>query len=118
MLATAHAPPMNAETPLMRAIREAVTRTGRAALWRNNTGFASHERVRYGLGNGSADLVGMLVPTGRFFALEIKTAKGKLEPDQRLWLEIVRRRGGFAACVHSVDEAFAALERAERGESC
>lgn len=102
----------------MRAIREAVTRTGRAALWRNNTGFASTERVRYGLGNGSADLVGMLVPSGRFLALEIKTANGRLSADQRLWLEIVRRRGGFAACVHSIDEALAALDRAERGEAC
>jgi len=65
---------------------------------------------------------------GRLFCLEVKLpaervadgAQGKragvLAADQRRWLESVRRFGGFAAVVHSADEARAAVERCRMGE--
>jgi hypothetical protein len=50
--------------------------------------------------------------------LEVKRAKGGvLSARQKLFLALVRRMGGFAAAVRSVEEARAALERARRGES-
>ena len=88
-----------------------------------------------GLGTGSADVVGVVsVPVlapppylataiGRAFVLEIKLPAapglraGTLRPDQRRWLATVRRFGGFAAVVTSVDEAMAAVARCRQGAS-
>lgn len=108
---------MQKETPIMRAIRDAIVSTGRALLWRNNTGIATfgEARVRYGLGNGGADLVGLLHPSGRFFALEVKTPEGDLSTEQECWHRAVRSVGGYVACVRSVDEALRALEEAGAG---
>ena len=65
---------------------------------------------------GMSDLIGILAPIGRWFALEVKTGGGKLRTDQVLWIELIRRRGGFATEVRSVEDARAALARARRGE--
>lgn len=99
------------------AIRVALSGEPGLVLWRNNVGIAEHrgQRVRYGLAVGSADLVGCL--DGRFVALEVKTATGRVAPEQKLWLDLVRRYGGFAAIVRSVDEARAAVARARAGDS-
>lgn len=96
--------------------------------------------------NGAADLVGMLtlptlLPTvpplrwvpgvtfgeipvdcaymflARFFALEVKSARGKQSAAQVLWGNLVRKMGGFYAVVRSVEEARDALERARLGKS-
>jgi hypothetical protein len=92
--------------------------------------------TRGGMVVGAADLIGILraeafvrntynfpVPhaLGRFFALEVKRPAapgrraGKPSPEQDQWLAIVRRMGGFAAIVDSVDAARAALSRARQG---
>lgn len=114
------------ETPLMQQIRAAVNRTGRGRLMRNNTVLAvawarrnepDARPIECGLGRGGADLVGLLVPSGRGFALEVKTPTGRLSDDQRRWLASFRKCGGFATCVRSVDEALSALERAQAGAS-
>lgn len=97
-------------------IRLALSDEPGLVLWRNNSGVAEHrgQRVRYGLAVGSADLIGCL--DGRFIALEVKTAVGRASLEQRQWLDLVRRHGGFAAVVRSVDEARAAIARARKGE--
>jgi len=102
------------ETPILRAVHEAIVRTGLALLWRNNVGVATYggARVVYGLGLGSADLVGVLRPSGRAFALEIKTATGRMSAEQRAWHRAWSDAGGFVACVRSVDEALEALQEA------
>ena len=107
----------------MDAVRLALGSAVDLVLWRNNCGVAEHwdghdvSRVRYGLAAGSSDLVGVLAPHGRWFALELKTASGRVTPEQTQWLSLVRRMGGFACVVRSVDEAKAALVRA-RGGAC
>lgn len=102
------------ETSILVAIHDAIALTGKCLLWRNNTGMARFggARVRYGLGLGGADLVGVLRPRGRGFALEVKTAVGTLSAEQRAWHRAWAEAGGFVACVRSVDEALAALARA------
>lgn len=127
------------ESPLLHAIRAALAREPGVTIWRNNVGVDTSRGVRYGLGVGSADLVGLVVvhcPTcnaphsspaclsglharalGRFFALEVKTAAGRLSREQKIWQGAVTHAGGFSAVVRSVDEALAALERARRGEA-
>jgi hypothetical protein len=98
-------------------IRLALSDEPGLVLWRNNTGVAEHRgaRVRYGLAVGSADLIGCL--DGRFVALEVKTPAGRASPQQRQWLDLVRRHGGFAAIVRSVEDARAAIARARTGAS-
>jgi hypothetical protein len=105
------------ELPLMRAIRAAIASEAprRATLWRNPVGFDDQTKTHFGLGRGSADLVGLLHGSGRLIGLEVKTPSGRLKPDQIAWLSVVRTRGGFAAVVRSVPEALAALDRACAG---
>lgn len=105
------------EAEIQYEIRLALSREPDVVLWRNTTGVATHgtRTVRYGLARGGADLIG-IGPDGRFLALEIKTATGRLSDEQSLFLALVRRRGGFAAVVTSVHEALAAVARARSGE--
>lgn len=109
------------EREIQHEIRQALGQEPDLVLWRNNVGVAKfvkngrQQTVAYGLAPGSADLVGILA--GRFFALEVKTATGRASEEQRLWLNLVRTKGGFAAVVRSVDEARAALGRAREGAS-
>ena len=108
---------MTPEAALMQGVMLALGCEHDLTLWRNNVGVAEWRngaRTRYGLAPGSADLIGVLAP-GRFFALELKSAKGRLTADQAHWLAHVRKRGGFAAVVRSTDDARAALARARAG---
>ncbi len=118
------------ETPLLHAIRAAVVAERDVLVWRNNTGVAygasgsGARGVRFGLGVGGADLVGVLLfaaelgpcHVGRFFGLEVKAPGRKPTRDQILWANAVRSVGGFVATVHSVDEARAAISRCRQGE--
>ena len=106
------------ESEIQAAIRAALGALPDVCLWRNHVGQLRDEsgRVhRFGLSVGSADLVGVLAPSGRLIALECKSATGRLRPEQRAWLDVVRRFGGFACVVRSADEALAAVERARNG---
>ena len=112
----------NPETVIQQQIRLALGGESDLTLWRNSTGMAEHLdqhgrtfRQRYGLAVGSADLVGILAPTGRMVALEVKTARGRTTPEQDQWLALVRARGGFAAVVRTVADARAAIARARMG---
>jgi hypothetical protein len=84
-------------------------------VWRNNVGTGrdpSGRVIRFGV-PGSADVFGILAPSGRFLALEIKSAKGRLRPEQAGWGEMVRRQGGIYEVVRSIEEAVAVVERAQ-----
>jgi hypothetical protein len=107
------------EQQIQNQIRAALGELPDLMLQRNSVGNVETidgRRMGFGLGKGSADLVGCLAPSGRFFALEVKTATGRVRPEQRVWLEVVRRFGGFATVVRSVDDALAAVARARAGE--
>jgi hypothetical protein len=122
------------ETPIMVEIRAAVCALPGVRVWRNNTGKGRRLEdwgsprpafvLHFGLGEGSADLVGICkhpiaVDGGRFFALEVKTSRrgSKTTPEQLAWARCIRELGGFCAVVRSVDEALQAVERCRRGES-
>ncbi len=125
------------ESVLLAEIRKALGKEPDLVLWRLSQGGAvsrAGHTYRAGLSvNGAADLVGILTwpglfveysdrdericpAIGRFFALEVKTARGRQQDDQVLWGNLVRQRGGFYAVVRSVADAIEALKRARRGE--
>ena len=87
-------------------------------LWRNNTGAMRDVRgqlVRYGQ-LGSADLLGLASPAGRFVAIEVKALGGRQTALQLAWQQMVERHGGVYIVAVSVDEAVAKL--ATHGISC
>ena len=72
------------ESVILAKVHQALAATGRVVLWRNQTGAlpavgraGKVYPVKFGLGVGGADLVGLLRPSGRFIALEVKTQRGK-----------------------------------------
>lgn len=107
------------ETLLSDAIRGALSLEPGLLIWRNSNGVfrARGFVVHAGLPSGSADLIGVLGPAGRFVAIEIKMPGQKADLHQAQWLEGVRRAGGFACVVTSVEEARAAIKRAREGST-
>ena len=94
-------------------------------LFRNNTGVLrdQHGRpVSFGLCKGSADLIGWTTRTitpdmvgqqvAVFTSIEVKTASGRLTPEQRQWLAAVETAGGIAGVARSVADAEALLRNA------
>lgn len=107
------------EAEILRAVRLAVGGLPDVCLWRNSVGVATHRdgrTVPYGICRGAADLLGVLAPSGRFVALEVKSARGRLTREQDLFLALVRHYGGFACVVRSVNDALEAIVRARTGE--
>lgn len=75
-----------------------------------------------GLPKGFSDLFGLVSVTitpemvgqrfARFFALEVKTDKGRATTDQTNFLEAVRKQGGLSAVVRSAEDAQAIIQGA------
>ena len=98
---------------------------GPVRLWRNNSGALVDQQgrlVRFGLCKGSSDLIGLrtleITPDlvgqrlAQFVALEIKTARGVVSPEQRAFLALVEQLGGLAAICRSVEAAEQVLKLA------
>lgn len=103
------------ESQLMDRVRLILGSEPDGVWWRNNTGVATSaagHTIRYGLGNGSADLVGLF--RGRFVAVEIKTAAGRQTEDQQRWQRLVESKRGVYAIVRSEDDARALLYELRR----
>lgn len=100
------------ETAIMRDIRAALNNTGRVRLYRNNVGVDMERGIRYGMGNGSPDLIGWL-RSGRAFAIEVKTPAGRLSADQKAWWVSARSWGVQGGVARSVSEALVLLDGAE-----
>lgn len=58
---------------------------------------------------GVSDLLGCL-PSGRMLAIEVKTATGRLSPEQKAFIAAVNLAGGYAFMARSVEDVRAALE--------
>ena len=118
------------ENNIQKQIMLAASQAG-ATVFRNNTGngvlgqvvkqeggqyhIVNGRRVQFGLCVGSSDLVGWRSitvtpdmvgkPVALFLALEVKTPSGKPTMEQINFINAVRRAGGLAGVVRSVDEA-------------
>lgn len=99
------------ETEIMSDIRKALNATGHVRVVRNAVGFDSDHKCRYGLGVGSPDLIGTL-RGGRCFAVEVKTPRGRLSPEQAAWWHAASAWGVAGGVARSVPEALALLDAA------
>ncbi len=89
------------ETPLARAIRDALTAIG-VYCWRANAG--GYSRRMRGAPAGTPDIIGFLVG-GKMLALEVKAPGGKERPAQTEWLAHARAAGCIVGVVRSPQEA-------------
>jgi len=91
---------------------------GDTRLFRNNTGTLRDQNgrpVSFGLCKGSADLIGWRTVTvtpemvgqqvAVFLSIEVKTATGRIRPEQQQWLDAVQAAGGIAGVARSVEDA-------------
>lgn len=105
---------IESEKSLMMRIVTAVAAAGVMVL-RNNVGVAKMPGgfVRYGLGVGSPDLVGIVPPHGRFIGIEVKRPKkSRIGKAQEQWHAVARRYGAVVGIVDSVEGALALVEQA------
>jgi len=113
----------NAETILQQQIRLALGTNPDVRAFRNQCGALPDPRtgrlVTFGLARGSADLIGWRTVTitqamvgtrlAVFLSIEVKTATGRLRPEQQQWIHAVTQAGGLAGIARSVTDAQALL---------
>jgi hypothetical protein len=97
------------ESVILSAILNHLPLRGDVFAWRNNTGQAEIDgrEVRFGK-KGSADILGVWAPSGRFIAIETKTKNGILSEDQKRWSADFIAFGGLyiiARSVHDVENS-------------
>ena len=99
-------PEAGALAEVLKALR---THPGVAWVERQNTGaFKQDGRfIRFGW-RGCSDLLGQL-KDGRFLAVEAKSPKGRIRPEQAIFLERVRLAGGVAFVARNCRDVFEAL---------
>jgi len=102
-------------------------------VFRNNVGKLPDPRtgrwVEFGVGGtGAADLLGWRTVTvtpemvgqriAQFVSLEVKTATGRVRPEQENWRRVVSEAGGVAAVVRSVEDAERAVAAEDYARDC
>jgi len=102
------------ETTIQNKIRLALGSRPDVRLFRNHVGVVRDERGRvhsFGLRKGSADLIGWVTlnDSAVFLSIEIKTATGRLRPEQQQWMDNVNKSGGIAFVARSEEEALKTL---------
>jgi hypothetical protein len=105
-----------ADTPENRVKRECLEylKVRQIYCWSNPSGAV---RIRPGKfmsfgKKGSADIIGLLPPDGKFLAVETKAPDGRLSPEQREFLEAIKQQGGVAVIARSWTDIDQALRQA------
>lgn len=110
---------MNLETKIQRLIMVAISEAGHT-VFRNETGsfwtgkvihkdnrtvtLANAQMIPCGLCRGSSDLIG-ITSQGKFFAIEVKTPKGRTSKEQEAFISRVKEQGGIAGVARSPQDA-------------
>lgn len=102
-------PKQELEGTIKERIRAAVIAEG-CLCWVHTV---DNRNIRTGLGIGTADLICVVPPNGRFLGIEIKRPKyspSDVSHKQRNWLEVVRKFGGVTGIATNVEEALALIQ--------
>lgn len=121
---------MNPETKLQRRILLELSAMG-CTCWRNETAgawmgktihkdgktvtLADARFMKFGLCVGSSDIIG-ITKGGLFFAIEVKTPKGKATKEQINFINHVRAQGGLAGIARSVEDARGIINAAKSND--
>lgn len=99
------------EGDIMRSIMAALSADGHFVARANVGLFYTRDGrpVRSGLPVGFSDLFGFRRGDARFFALEVKTATGRVSPEQAAFIAAMQKRGALAGVVLSVEDARAVV---------
>ena len=108
---------LKSEANIQQMIRLALAEAGHT-VFRNNVGAYKDPKtgrlITYGVGGkGGSDLMGWC-SDGVVLAVEVKTATGRIRPEQKLFIAAVRKSGGRAGIARSAEDAV----RIARGEIC
>ena len=97
---------MTTESLIQNQIRVGLSKAGHT-VFRANVGKVRTADGRYfdtGLPKGFTDLFGFR-SDGRIFFIEVKNETGKLRPEQKIFIENIRKRGALAGVARSVEDA-------------
>ena len=97
---------MTTESLIQNQIRVGLSKAGHA-VFRVNVGKVKMQNGRWfetGVPKGFPDLFGFR-PDGRIFFIEVKNEVGKLRPEQKIFIEQMRKRGALAGVARSVEDA-------------
>ena len=106
------------EANIQNEILMALSKAG-CLVWRQDTGAYKNPKsgrlVKYGLCKGSSDVIGAIPVeitqdmVGKKFAIfgawEVKTATGRIRPEQLTFIAAVQKAGGRAGVARSVQDA-------------
>ena len=114
---------INPETQIQRKIMLCLSEAG-CTVWRNETSgawlgkiihkagnqvtIANAHMMVFGLAVGGSDIVG-ISPSGKFLAVEVKTATGRATKEQIAFIEAVRAAGGIAGIARNEQDALALI---------
>lgn len=104
------------EAPIKARIRAALIDAG-CIVWVHDVDY---RLGKTGLGKGTADLICIVTPLGRFLGVECKRpgySPSDVRPDQRAWINAVRKFGGVAGIATNVAEALALVAEARQQSS-
>lgn len=101
-------PKKELESSIKARIRVALVAEG-IVCWIHNV---DNRLLHTGLGLGTADIIGVVPPHGRFIAVEVKRPGGNVSENQKRWLAVVRQFGGVSGIATNVDEALALVAEA------
>jgi hypothetical protein len=84
-------------------------------VWKNATGVAKIDDrvIKFGL-KGSADILGILAPSGRFLAIECKVGRDTQSPYQKNFQLMIETMGGLYILARSVSDVKTALPLATK----
>ena len=64
---------------------------------------------------GTPDILACVPPAGRFLAIELKVAGGRLEPAQAAEIERIRAAGGCAIVAHTLQDVIVGIWKTRKG---
>lgn len=109
------------EASVLKKVKHALETCGGVYVMRNNVGAGKRKGfyVKYGLDVGSADLVAIVAPYGRWLCVETKRPKGNEATEaQEKWLRKMRGYGAVVGVCRTAEEALRLVQIARVAETC